>query len=91
MLVPQNQAEISAYPAVGPEVTIAGCEYLSIPMTDAHVDGNLVTAPAWPAHPVWLAKYLQCLSAALLKKLRAYDRPQERGFIGRQMSAPGFD
>lgn len=33
----------------------------------------------------------KCLSAALLKKLRAYDRPQERGFIGRQMAAPGFD
>ena len=53
-------------------------------MTDAHVDGNLVTAPAWPAHPVWLAKYLQVLE-------RSVDRPQERGFIGRQMAAPDFD
>jgi protease I len=59
---------ISAYPAVGPEVTIAGCKYLSIPMTDDHVDGNLVTAPAWPAHPVWLAKYLQVLERSVAEK-----------------------
>ena len=52
---------ISAYPAVGPEVTIAGGTYVSIPMTEAHVDGNLVTAPAWPAHPAWLAKFLAVL------------------------------
>ena len=52
---------ISAYPAVGPEVAAAGGTYVSIPMTEAHVDGNLVTAPAWPAHPAWLAKFLQVL------------------------------
>jgi len=52
---------ISAYPAVGPEVTGAGGKYVSLPMTEAHVDGNLVTAPAWPAHPAWLAKFLQVL------------------------------
>ena len=52
---------MSAYPAVGPEVTVAGGQYVSLPMTEAHVDGNLVTAPAWPAHPAWLAKFLQVL------------------------------
>ena|ERR1700728_1069645 len=26
-----------------------------------------------------------------IRQLRAYDRPQERGFVGRQMAAPGFD
>jgi protease I len=41
----------SAYPAVGPGVTRAGDEYVDIPVDQAHVDGNLVTAPAWPAHP----------------------------------------
>ena len=43
----------SAYPAVKPEVEAAGGEF--VPANDsfdnAHVDGNLVTAPAWPAHP----------------------------------------
>jgi protease I len=52
---------MSAYPAVGPEVNLAGGSYVSLAMTEAHVDGNLVTAPAWPAHPAWLAKFLQVL------------------------------
>jgi protease I len=51
----------SAYPAVGPEVTEAGGDYASIPVDQAHVDGNLVTAPAWPAHPDWIAKFLKVL------------------------------
>jgi protease I len=60
---------MSAYPAVGPEVTIAGGKYVSLPMTEAHVDGNLVTAPAWPAHPVWLAKFLQVLERGVSKNV----------------------
>lgn len=52
---------MSAYPAVGPEVTRAGGQYVSLPMTEAHVDGNLVSGPAWPAHPAWLAKFLEVL------------------------------
>lgn len=52
---------MSAYPAVGPEVNIAGGRYVDVGMTGAHVDGNLVTAPAWPAHPRWLAAFLEVL------------------------------
>jgi protease I len=52
---------VSAYPACGPEVKVAGGEYVEIPMTDAIVDGNLVTAPAWPAHPAWLSKFNEVL------------------------------
>lgn len=55
---------MSAYPAVGPEVNAAGGTYISVGMTEAHVDGNLVTAPAWPAHPAWLAKFLEVLERA---------------------------
>ena len=51
----------SAYPACGPEVTAAGGNFADIPVDKAHVDGNLVTAPAWPAHPDWLAKFLKVL------------------------------
>jgi protease I len=51
----------SAYPAVGPEVRSAGGEWIDVPMDGAHVDGNLVTAPAWPAHPAWLARFLEVL------------------------------
>jgi len=55
----------SAYPAVGPDVTRAGGTYVDIPVDKAHVDGNLVSAPAWPAHPDWLAKFLQVLGTQI--------------------------
>ena len=55
----------SAYPAVGPDVNIAGGKYMDIPVDQAHVDGNLVTAPAWPAHASWLAKFLQLLGTRI--------------------------
>jgi protease I len=51
----------AAYPAVGPEVKSAGGRYVELPVDAAHVDGNLVTAPAWPAHPQWLARFLEVL------------------------------
>jgi protease I len=51
----------SSYPAVAPEVTRAGGTYADIPVDQAVTDRNLVTAPAWPAHPVWLAQFLQVL------------------------------
>ena len=55
----------SAYPAVGPEVIRAGGKYVDIPVDQAHVDGKLVSAPAWPAHPDWLAKFLQVLGTKI--------------------------
>ena len=55
----------SAYPAVGPDVKAAGGEYMDIPLDQAHVDGNLVTAPAWPAHPEWLGKFLEVLGTKI--------------------------
>jgi len=55
----------SAYPAVGPDVTRAGGTYIDIPMDKGHVDGMLVTAPAWPAHPDWLAKFLLVLGTKI--------------------------
>lgn len=55
----------SAYPTVGPEVTAAGGSYVALAMDEAHVDGNLVTAPAWPAHPAWLARFLEVLGTKI--------------------------
>jgi protease I len=55
----------SAYPAVGPDVKIAGGKFVDIPVDKAHVDGNLVSAPAWPAHPEWLAKFLKVLGTKI--------------------------
>ena len=51
----------SAYPACAPEVRLSGGEYADIGIDEAYVDGNLVTAPAWPAHPQWLAKFAELL------------------------------
>jgi protease I len=56
---------ISSYPAVGPEVTAAGGEYADIPIDGAVVDGNLVTGPAWPAHPAWLSAFLGVLGTSI--------------------------
>ena len=56
---------VSAYPACAPEVTAAGGTYAAIEVTDAVTDGKLVTAPAWPAHPAWLAQFQQVLECHL--------------------------
>jgi len=55
----------SCYPAVAPEVTRAGGEYVEVPMDQAVTDNNLVTAPAWPAHPTWLAGFLKVLGSRI--------------------------
>src|SRR2546425_12676574 len=55
----------SAYPATGPDVTLAGGTYVDLPMTDALVDGNLVTAPAWPALNSGLARFLSVLGTKI--------------------------
>ncbi|WP_026972855.1 DJ-1/PfpI family protein [Aliagarivorans marinus] len=52
---------VSAYPACAPEVTAAGGDYADIAIDQAVTDGKLVTAPAWPAHPAWLAQFNQLL------------------------------
>jgi protease I len=55
----------TAYPACGPDVRSAGGNYVQIPVDEAIVDGNLVTAPAWPAHPRWLAEFLKVLGTKI--------------------------
>lgn len=51
----------SAYPACAPEVKLAGGTYAEIEVTEAVTDGNLVTAPAWPAHPAWMMQFMALL------------------------------
>jgi protease I len=55
----------SCYPAVSPDVTRAGGHYVEVPMDQAVTDANLVTAPAWPAHPAWLASFLKVLGTRI--------------------------
>lgn len=56
---------VSAYPACAPEVKLAGGTYADIDVTDATTDGNLVTAPAWPAHPAWIGQFLAVLGTTI--------------------------
>jgi len=55
----------SAYPACSPDVGLAGGTYADIALDAAIVDANLVTAPAWPAHPEWIAKFAAVLGAKI--------------------------
>ena len=55
----------TAYPACGPEIKLAGGRYEEIAVDGVTVDGNLVTAPAWPALPAWLAAFLKVLGAKI--------------------------
>jgi len=57
-----------AYPAVGPEVSGAGGSFVPAneSFDNAHVDGNLVTAPAWPAHPAWMRAFLKVLGTQIV-------------------------
>ncbi len=55
----------SAYPACAAEVKLAGGNFADLAVTDAITDGNLITAPAWPAHPAWMAQFIQALGATV--------------------------
>jgi protease I len=57
----------TAYPAVGPDVKDAGCVWVDANATasNSHIDGNLVTAPAWPAHPAWIRDFLKVLGTKI--------------------------
>jgi protease I len=57
--------KVSAYPACQVEVELAGAEYMGIPIDQAVTDRNLVTAPAWPAHPAWIAQFLAVLGTKI--------------------------
>lgn len=59
--------QCAAYPACSPDVAVAGGTWVANNDTfsNAHIDGNLVTAPAWPAHPEWIAKFLQVLGTEI--------------------------
>jgi protease I len=56
-----------AYPACSPEVTASGGIFVeqNKDFTNAHLDGNLVTAAAWPGHPEWIKKFLDLLGTSI--------------------------
>ena len=57
--------KITCYPACMFEVKLAGADHTECAVDDAIVDGNIVTAPAWPAHQKMLAKFVQLMGAKI--------------------------
>ena len=55
----------TAYPAVGPDITLAGGTYVEVDVDKAVVDGNLVTAPAWPGDTAIVAEFAKLLGAKI--------------------------
>jgi protease I len=53
--------KLNCYPTCAPEIELAGGTFVKVDFSDAVVDGNLVTGPAWTAHPAWLSKFLGVL------------------------------
>lgn len=56
---------VTAYPAIGPDVTIAGGNYVEVAPDDVVVDGNLVTSPAWPGNTALLKSFIALLGISI--------------------------
>ena len=56
-----------AYPAIKPDIEVAGGQWCEVneTFTNACVDGNFVTASAWPAHPEWMKEFIKLLGAKI--------------------------
>ena len=56
-----------AYPTVKPDLELAGATWVdhNSTFTNAITSENLVTAPAWPAHPEWIAEFLKLLGTEI--------------------------
>ncbi|WP_285907139.1 DJ-1/PfpI family protein [Pseudodesulfovibrio pelocollis] len=57
----------TAYPAVRPDLEVGGATWVNTNETfsNAHVDGNLVTSPAWPSHPALIREFLRLLGTTI--------------------------
>lgn len=60
-----NGKACTSYPTIEPDLTAVGAEWIKTRGTEAHADGNLVTAQAWPAHPDWMAKFIKVLGSEI--------------------------
>lgn len=56
---------LTAYPAVGPDIKLAGGTYKEIAADEAITDGNLTTSPAWPGHPAILKEFYKLLGIVI--------------------------
>eukprot|EP01006_Ploeotia_vitrea_P052110 TRINITY_DN67653_c7_g1_i2.p1 TRINITY_DN67653_c7_g1~~TRINITY_DN67653_c7_g1_i2.p1 ORF type:complete len:200 (-),score=20.42 TRINITY_DN67653_c7_g1_i2:618-1217(-) len=56
---------LTAYPACGPDIRSAGGEFVEVDVSEAVTEGNLITAPAWPAQPAWISQLLTALGCKI--------------------------
>nr|WP_319488891.1 DJ-1/PfpI family protein [uncultured Caproiciproducens sp.] len=56
---------LTAYPAVRPEVEMAGGIYIEKEADESVVDGNLVTSPAWPGNTAILKNFIALLGVSV--------------------------
>ncbi|MFA8450905.1 MAG: DJ-1/PfpI family protein [Bacteroidales bacterium] len=54
--------KVTSHPAIGPDIRLAGGKYVSVDINDIVVDKNIVSAPAWPANPKWMAAFIKLLN-----------------------------
>ncbi|MHB8295301.1 MAG: DJ-1/PfpI family protein [Acidimicrobiales bacterium] len=52
--------KMAAYPALAPDVTAAGAQFVD---GGGVVDGTMVSARAWPDHPIWMREFMKVLRA----------------------------
>ncbi|MCF4102449.1 DJ-1/PfpI family protein [Gillisia sp. M10.2A] len=57
--------KLTAYPAVKPEVILAGGNFQDVDVTKTVVDGNLATSPAWPGHATLIREFLKLLGTKI--------------------------
>ncbi|QDS98532.1 DJ-1/PfpI family protein [Adhaeretor mobilis] len=62
-----REKKCQAYPTLRPELELAGAVWVepSEGLDSVHVDGHLVTAPAWPANANWMREFARLLGIAL--------------------------
>ena len=48
----------AAYPALEPDVKASGAEFVN---SEAVIDGNMISARAWPDHPAWMREFIRLL------------------------------
>ena len=57
--------KVTGCKALGPDLQLAGANYVEVEPTEVIVDGHLVTSPAWPGHPKWLAEFIKLLGTSI--------------------------
>ena len=56
---------LTAYPAIRPEITLAGGTYIEVAPDDVVIDGNLITSPAWPGNTAILKAFFTALGGRI--------------------------